>query len=66
MTLVPVPSKINQVVFEISQATFSPLVALFYQKTKTPIKSSFLEVLVKKVCIPTDFGVTISNIQSNF
>ena len=62
------PIKIHQVVCEISQVTFSSIVALFLlikNKNANYVLIS-LGIGEKKVCIPTDFGVRISNMKSNF
>ena len=62
------PIKIHRVVSKISQVTFSPLVALFLltKNKNTNYVLISLDIGEKKVCIPTDFGVGISNIKSHF
>ena len=62
--------KIHQVVFEISQVTFSPVVALFLLAKNKNANYILISLGISKkkkyVYIPADFGVRISNMKSNF
>ena len=62
------PIKTHQVVSEISQVTFSPLVALFLLTKNKNANYALISLGIgeKKVSTPIDFGVGISNMKSNF
>ena len=59
------PIKIHVVVSKISQVTFSLQVALFLLTKNKNANYVLISLGIgqKKVCIPTDFGVRISNMK---